>query len=136
MSPFFKEEEDMFVISSLLSADGILCASTSFLEALNASAWAFPLPSAIASAKFAKTQVNHKITAMENVYPLDASFNPNNETIHNPVVRIADRYTSSMTGFCSCVFGFNFRNDSFIALPSIFLSAKALFVFDVIIVPP
>ena len=38
ISPFFKVAEDTFVINSFLSADGILCASTSFLEALNASA--------------------------------------------------------------------------------------------------
>ena len=67
ISPFLSKTEETAVICSFLSADGILCASTSFFEALRASACAFPRPSAIASAKFAKIQVNHRIMAIAKV---------------------------------------------------------------------
>ena len=136
MSPFLSNAEETAVICSFLSAEGILCASTSFFEALRASACALPLPSAIASAKFANMQVNHRITAIAKVYPLEASFRPNSDTIHSPLVRIAEIYTKSITGFCTCVLGFSFTNESFMALPSIFLSAKALLLSDAITVPP
>lgn len=90
ISPFLRVAEDTFVICSFRSAEGILCASTSFLEAHNESACAFPLPSAIASAKFAKIQVNQRMIAIANVYPLEVSLKPNREMIHNPVVNIAE----------------------------------------------
>lgn len=95
-----------------------------FLEALKESACALPLPSAMASAKFANMQVNHKITAIASVYPLETSLKPNREIIHNPVVKIADIYTKSITGFCTCVFGLSLINESLIALPSIFYRQK------------
>ena len=67
ISPFLRVAEETAVICSFLSAEGILCASTSFFEARRASACAFPRPSAIASAKFAKIQVNHRIMAIAKV---------------------------------------------------------------------
>ena len=66
-SPFFSETEGTEVICSFLSADGIRCASTSFFAARRASACALPRPSAMASAKFANRQVNHRMTAIASV---------------------------------------------------------------------
>ncbi len=53
ISPFFNVAEDTSVICSFLSAEGIFMCIYIFLEALKESACALPLPSAMASAKFA-----------------------------------------------------------------------------------
>ena len=65
---------------------------------------------------------------MARICPGNASFRPNRERIHRPVVRMAEIYTRSITGFFTCILGFSFVNESFMALPTIFLSVKALFV--------
>lgn len=67
ISLFLSVAEETAITCSFLSTEGILCASTSFLEAHRASACAFPRPSAIASAKLAKIQVNHRIIVMAKV---------------------------------------------------------------------
>ena len=67
ISPFFRLTDGTTVTLSFLSTDGILCASTSFLDARSVSACALPLPSAIASAKLANTTVNQRMTAMARI---------------------------------------------------------------------
>ena len=119
-SPFFSIAEGTTVIFSFCPAEGILCASTSFREARSESACAFPLPSAIASAKLANRTVNQRMTAIAKVKPPGASFMPISDTPHRTLVRIAETNTRNMTGFLACVFGFNLIKESLIALPSIF----------------
>ncbi len=90
------------------------------------SAWAFPRPSAMASAKFANSTVTHKIMATARVKPEDASCDAEQgEGPNSPVVRMAEIYTSSITGF-SAGFWVTTINASFTALPSIFSPVKAL----------
>jgi potassium-transporting ATPase potassium-binding subunit len=97
----------------------------------------FGIASSSTWAAFTTAASNGSVNSMHaSVYPLETSLKPNREIIHNPVVKIADIYTKSITGFCTCVFGFSFINESLIALPSIFLSAKALFVDCAISLPP
>ena len=77
-------------MTSFLSGEGILFAFTSFFAARSESACALPRPSAMASAKFAKIQVNYSITEIVSVYPAEASRKPKKEIIHSPVVSIAE----------------------------------------------
>ena len=47
---------------------------------------------------------------MASVYPEGASLIPNKDTIHSPVVKMAERKTSSITGFFTCVLGVQLEN--------------------------
>ncbi len=80
----------VMLLLSNSESDGTLWAMTSWREERNASAWAFPRPSAIASAKFANRTVSHKMQAMAMVYPIGASEIPNKPRRDNPVVRMAE----------------------------------------------
>ena len=119
-SPFFSIAEGTTVILSFCSAEGILCASTSFREARKESACALPLPSAMASAKLANKTVNQRMMAIAKVKPPGASFMPKSDTTHKTLVRIAETNTKNMTGFSAWVLGLNLINESLIALQNIF----------------
>ena len=126
ISPFLSNADETFIISSFLSTEGILWASTSFLLALSASACALPRPSAIASAKFANNTVSHRIIVIPSIKPGFASLIPTSETTYKIVVNIDEMYTRNITGFSIWVLGDNFIKESLMALIIIFLSAKLL----------
>src|SRR6266542_1557849 len=62
-------------------------------------AWAFPRPSAMASAKLAKSTVNQSQTEIQKMNPAGASPWPARDWIHSRVVRMEPTYTTNMTGF-------------------------------------
>ena len=126
-SPFLRNADFTSSTFSFFVMEGILWAVTSFLDALKASAWAFPLPSAIASAKLAKRTVNHRMIATPKMNPAGASWIPTSDNTNSPVVRIAETYTRNMTGFFASVIGDSFMNESLMALFIIFPSARLVF---------
>ena len=81
--------------------DSILLAKISFLAERRASACAFPLPSAIASAKLANKTVNQSKIEINNIKDGELSFIPNSEKIYKTVVNIEAIYTINITGFCN-----------------------------------
>ncbi len=76
----------------------------------SASAWALPLPSAMASAKFAKITVNHSQKAMA---PSNATGPPLTASLTRRTVTMSDTIsTTNMTGFRHSVLGSSFRKAS------------------------
>src|SRR5579862_2009707 len=76
----------------------------------NASAWALPRPSAIASAKFANRHVNH---SHRQIWTLNRLHPP--EVNRMAVVQIDPTQTTNMTRFLISSRGFNFLNESMTA---------------------
>ena len=76
MSPFLSMAEAISVPDAWSSAFESKCAVTSRRAALSESAWALPRPSAIASAKFAKSAVSQSTAAIPAVKPKGASRTP------------------------------------------------------------
>ena len=128
ISPFFSSVDLTCVILSFWPGDGILDAMVSLLPALSASAWALPLPSAIASAKLPNSTVNQRMTDMASMYPGSASLTPARAKPNMARVRMADTNTMNMTGFFTWVRGFSFRKESFMARLTIFLSENIFFL--------
>src|ERR1700685_48829 len=84
----------------------------------NASACAFPRPSAIASAKFANSTVNqsHKVICSENPNPCECCTTPRAKSID---VSVAPTSTTNITGFAASVLGFSFTKESHTACTTI-----------------
>jgi hypothetical protein len=78
------------------------------------SAWALPRPSAMASAKFAKSTVNHSHAAIWNSKPKSFPDSNSVRTIR-AAVSTAPTSTTNMTGFFARVIGFSLTNESTIA---------------------
>ncbi len=70
----------------------------SFRALRSESACALPRPSAIASAKFAKTTVNQSHSEMARMNPAGASPCPASACTKSPVVRTLPTSTTTMTG--------------------------------------
>ena len=111
MSPLLSAAERTSSKSSTFAWFFSLRASTSFRAFLSESAWARPRPSAIASAKLAKSTVNHNMSAIESVYPNPASRIPAKASAQIAVTSTAPIYTTNMTGLRICVAGESFAND-------------------------
>jgi len=77
----------------------------------NESACALPRPSAIASAKFAKTTVNHSQSASWSVKP-QSGFPAPMSRKNTTVVYAEPSSTTNITGFLSMCRGFSFTNAS------------------------
>jgi hypothetical protein len=75
----------------------------------NASACAFPRPSAIASAKFANSTVNHSQSV---ICRLNAKWVEPCGRISNSVVTTLPTSTTNITGFFACSLGFSFFSES------------------------
>jgi len=101
----------------------------------SASAWALPRPSAIASAKFANSSVNHSHTAMAQMNPAGSSPGRNSAAIPSPVVNTLPTNTVNMTGFRRWCRGSSFRAESRSARTRMSRSSHARGV-AVLIVPP
>ena len=115
ISPFFREPASTFSI--LLSSFKRL-ADVSFLVFFKLSACAFPLPSAIDSAKFANITV---IKRINEIIPLNtlksASFSVNNVGLTVKInVRKKPISTTNITGFLIKILGLNFLKESIKAL--------------------
>jgi len=80
-------------------------------------AWALPRPSAIASAKFAKSTVNQSQSVTPKMKPADASPRPPAKTAcpQSRVVRMEPTYTTNITGFRTWRWGVSFLNESMVA---------------------
>ena len=100
-------------------------ADTSCRARCRASAWAFPRPSAIASAKLANNTVNQSQAAMARMKPGDSSPRPQSDWTQSAVVRMLPTYTVNITGLRSSFRGSSFRNESTIARRTIFGSNRA-----------
>src|SRR5579864_75062 len=85
----------------------------------SASACAFPRPSAKASAKFAKTTVNHNHAETLPMKGAGASPRPPNAWTNRTAVRVAPISTTNMTGFRTCWRGSSRRNASRTAIRQI-----------------
>ena len=88
---------------------------TSWRVRRRASAWALPRPSAIASAKFAKSTVNQSHTEIQKMKPAGASPWPSSAWSQSPVVRMLPTSTTNMTGFRTWTRGSSFRTASMAA---------------------
>ena len=84
------------------------------LERRRVSAWALPRPSAIASAKFANTTVNHSHSAIWSVNPR-AARPASRSRRKTSVVSTLPTSTTNITGFRTMCRGSSFRNESRIA---------------------
>jgi uncharacterized protein (DUF427 family) len=93
------------------SSDGTICGvapwwgSCSFLahtvlrRPRRAAAWALPRPSATASAKLAKSTVNHSHSVIARMKPAGASPSPPSAWTNRPVVNTLPSQTTNITGF-------------------------------------
>ena len=99
------------------------CAVVSARALRSVSAWALPRPSAMASAKFAKTTVNqsHRVICKPNPNPPAWCRLSRMSWIE---VRRAPTSTTNMTGFLTIVRGCNLRNESSTAVLKIFVSVS------------
>ena len=82
---------------------------------LSPSAWAFPLPSASASEKFAKSTVNQSQSDTVPIYHAGASPCPPRACTQSPVVRTLPTSTTNITGLRAMVRGLSFLSESTIA---------------------
>src|SRR5580700_2921021 len=93
-------------------------ATVSARDLRKASACAFPRPSAIASAKFANSTVNHshKVICSENPNPCECCTTPRTKSMD---VSSAPTSTTNITGLAASVRGFSLTNDSHTACTTI-----------------
>jgi len=82
---------------------------------LSPSAWAFPLPSASASEKFAKSTVNQSQSDTVPIYHAGASPCPPRACTQSPVVRTLPTSTTNITGLRAMLRGLSFFSESTIA---------------------
>ena len=78
-------------------------------------AWAFPRPSAMASAKLAKRTVNQSQIDTAKMKPAGASPFPTSAWSQSSVVKIDPTYTTNITGFRTWTRGASLRNESTVA---------------------
>ena len=78
-------------------------------------ACALPRPSAIASAKLAKSTVNQSQTDTQKMNHGGASPRPTSAWTHRSVVRMEPTYTTNITGFRTWRRGVSFLNESIVA---------------------
>ncbi len=93
------------------------CATVSVRIARRLAAWAFPRPSASASARFAKTTVSHSHNATVNVnqagsFPPPSGGPPNTWISQPPVVISAPISTTNITGLRNWTRGSSLRSDA------------------------
>ena len=120
ISPFFREPASIVIV---VPSSFKRFAEVSFLVFFKLSACAFPLPSAIDSAKFANMTVMKRIN---EIIPLNilksASFSVNNEGLIVKInVKKKPISTTNMTGFLIKTLGSNFFKESIKALFTISL---------------
>ena len=96
-SPIFSSEagSSSVILSRLLVSRLAITLVRLFLSS---AAFAFPCPSAIASAKFANSTVNHSQIATPKIKVGDSSVSPESDLNHNNVVSKLPRYTANITG--------------------------------------
>src|SRR5271169_4385041 len=111
---------------SVLPSSRNLCASVSARALRSVSACAFPRPSAMASAKFANSTVNHSqsVICNPNQYPPVCRTRFAGRTTS---VITAPTSTTNITGFLHITRGSNFQKESTIAVFNIFWSVIAAF---------
>src|SRR5262245_5592592 len=95
-------------------------------------AWALPRPSAIASAKFAKSTVNHSHTVTQKMKPAGASPWPITACSQSSEVRMDPTYTTNMTGLRTWRRGVSLRNESSTASPTMVRSNSGRLLLSVI----
>src|SRR6516162_3368445 len=119
---------------SVLPSSRSLRASVSARALRRVSACAFPRPSAIASAKFAKSTVNHSHSVICNPNQKPPTCFARFATSTTRVIT-APTSTTNITGFFDMIRGFSFQNDSTIAVRRIFRSViDALFAVALVMV--
>ena len=91
-------------------------------------AWALPRPSAMASAKLAKSTVNQSHTDTQKMNEAGASPLPTTAWTQSKVVRMDPTYTTNMTGFSTWRRGVSFRNESRMACRTMGKSKSAWLV--------
>ena len=114
-SPFFSAEASTATSGAPRLASFTLRAGTSFLAFRSVSACALPRPSAIASAKLAKSTVNQSHSEIARMKPAGASPCPTSAWTKRHVVNKLPTSTTNMTGFRTWWRGSSFVNASLIA---------------------
>ncbi len=111
MSPRLRRPETTLSAPAPRSGADSLWASTSWRAFRKVSACARPRPSARASAKLAKTTVNHRSRDMARVNPLEPSAMPARDSKNSTKVRKAPTHTTNITGLRTCTRGSSLRNE-------------------------
>jgi hypothetical protein len=115
MSPFRRLVADTGSYFALRSARGRRLAWRSRLALRSEAAWALPRPSAIASAKLAKSTVNQSQSDTAKMNPEEASPRPASACTQSRDVRMEPTYTTNITGFRTWRCGVSFLNESIVA---------------------